>query len=220
MKGISYKRHRFRPDVIRCAGWLYLRFPLSLRAVEDALSERGLDLSYETVRRWAMNFGPFFARELRKSRPAPTTRWPLDEMIVRIGGRRMHPWRAVDDEGEVLGLLVQSRGNEGAALRLMRKLLREQGFAPTVIVTDKLRSYGAAFRKLRLTARHEQGTRKNNRAECSHQPARDESAACNASNRRVQPSASSAPLLPSTTCSTSSATSSPGRRCGSSGPRP
>src|SRR6478672_10497131 len=113
-----------------------------------------------------------FARELRRRRPRPTSRWHLDEMTVVIAGRRFWLWRAVDDEGEVLDLLVQRRRNKSAAVKLMRKLLKKQGFAPEVLVTGKLRSYGAARSELGLSARHEQGLRKNNRAENSHQPVR------------------------------------------------
>jgi putative transposase len=107
-----------------------------------------------------------------RHRPRPSDRWHLDEMVVRIAGKRMYLWRAVDHEGEVLDMLVQSRRDSWAALRLMRKLLRKQGFVPKLLVTDKLRSYGSAFRQLRLTCPHEQGLRKNNRAENSHQPVR------------------------------------------------
>jgi putative transposase len=152
--------------------WLYLRFTLSYRDVEELLAERGLDISYETVRRWVLKFGPAIARRLRQRRPRPSDRWHLDEMVVRIAGKRMHLWRAVDHEGEVLDLLVQRRRDCRAALRLMRKLLKKHGFAPKLLVTDKLRSYGAAFRRLRLTCPHEQGLRKNNRAENSHQAVR------------------------------------------------
>ena len=130
---------------------------------------RGLDISYETVRRWVLKFGPAIARRLRRRRPRPSDRWHLDEMVVRIAGKRMYLWRAVDHEGEVLDMLVQRRRDTRAALRLMRKLLKKQGFAPKLLVTDKLRSYAAAFRRLRLTCPHEQGLRKNNRAENSHQ---------------------------------------------------
>ena len=172
MTSISFARHQFPPDVIRHAVWLYQRFTLSYRDVEDMLAERGLDLTYETVRRWVTKFGPLFAKELRKRRPRPTSRWHLDEMVVKIAGKRNWLWRAVDEEGEVLDILVQSRRDTKAAVRLMRKLIRKQGFAPEVLVTDKLGSYGAAKRKLGLLARHEQGLRKNNLAENSHQPTR------------------------------------------------
>lgn len=167
-----FRGHRFPADVIRYAVWLYLRFTLSFRDIEDLLAERGLDISYETIRRWVAKFGTLFARELRKRRPRPTARWHLDEMLVTMAGKRYWLWRAVDSEGEVLDLLVQSRRNKAAAVRLMRKLLKKQGFAPEVMVTDKLRSYGAARAQLGLSARHQQDQRQNNRAENSHQPVR------------------------------------------------
>ena len=129
---ISFARHQFPPAIIRHAVWLYVRFTLSYRDVEDLLAERGLDVSYETVRRWVLKFGPLFARELRHRRPRPTARWHLDEMAVMIAGRRFWLWRAVDDEGEVLDLLVQPRRDKAAAVKLMRKLLKKQGFAPDV----------------------------------------------------------------------------------------
>jgi putative transposase len=146
MAPLSYRRHRFPPSIIQRAIWLYLRFTLSYRDVEELLAERGLDVSYETVRRWVVKFGPVIARDLRRRRPRPSERWHLDEMVVRIAGRRMYLWRAVDHEGEVLDMLVQRRRDRRAALRLMRKLLRKLGFVPKLLTTDKLGSYGAAFR--------------------------------------------------------------------------
>src|ERR1700724_1358959 len=172
MVEISYRRHRYPPAVIQHAVWLYLRFTLSYRDVEDLLAERGVHISYETVRSWVLKFGPVIARRLRQRRPRPSDRWHLDEMVVRIAGERMYLWRAVDHEGEVLDMLVQRRRDTRAALRLMRKLLKRHGFAPNLLVTDKLRSYAAAFRHLQLTCRREQGLRKNNRAENSHQAVR------------------------------------------------
>jgi transposase-like protein len=172
MAPLSYRRHRFAPPIIQHAIWLYLRFTLSYRDVEDLLAERGLDVSYETVRRWVLKFGATVAQRLRRRRPRPSDRWHLDEMVVRIAGRRMYLWRAVDHEGEILDMLVQRRRDRRAALKLMRKLLRKQGFAPRLVVTDKLRSYGAAFRELHLTCHHDQRLRKNNRAENSHQVVR------------------------------------------------
>jgi putative transposase len=172
MDHLSYRRHRFPPALIQHAIWLYLRFTLSYRDVEDLLAERGLDVSHESVRRWVLKFGPMIARRLRGSRPRPSDRWHLDEMVVRIAGKHMYLWRAVDHEGEVLDMLVQRRRDKRAALRLMRKLIRKQGFAPKLLTTDKLGSYGAAFRHLGLTCHHEQGLRKNNRAENSHQAVR------------------------------------------------
>src|SRR3981081_1289665 len=172
MDQLSYHRHRFPPPIIQHAIWLYLRFTLSYRDVEELPAERGLEVSYETVRRWVLKFGPGFARRLRRSRPRPSDRWHLDEMVVRIAGKRMDLWRAVDHEGEVLDMLVQRRRAKRAALRLMRKLRSKQGFVPKLLTTDKLGSYGSAFRNLRLTCPHEQGLRKNNRAENSHQVVR------------------------------------------------
>jgi transposase-like protein len=169
MARLSYRRHRCPSTIIQHAIWLYLRFTLSYRDVEELLAERGLDISYETVRRWVLKFGPLIARKLRQGRPRPSARWHLDEMVVRIAGKRMYLWRAVDHEGEILDMLVQRRRDTQAALRLMRKLLKKQGFAPKLLVTDKLGSYGSAFRHLRLTCPHERGLRKNNRAENSHQ---------------------------------------------------
>jgi putative transposase len=172
MARLSYRRHRFPPVLIQHAIWLYLRFTLSYRDVEDLLAERGLDVSYETVRRWVLKFGPTIARNLRQRRPPPSDQWHLDEMVVRIAGKHMYLWRAVDHEGEVLDMLVQRRRDKRAALRLMRKLLRKLGFAPKSLTTDKLGSYRAAFRHLGLTCHHEQGLRKNNRAENPHQTVR------------------------------------------------
>ena len=169
---LSYRRDRFPPEIIQHAIWLYLRFTLSYRDVEELLAERGVEISYETVRRWVLKFGPVIARRLRWRRPQPSDRWHLDEMVVRIAGKRMYLWRAVDHESEVLDMLVQRRRDSRAALRLMRKLLKKQGFAPKLLVTDKLGSYASAFRRLGLSCPHEQELRKNNRAENSHQVVR------------------------------------------------
>ena len=207
----AYRRHRFPPVIIQHAVWLYCRFTLSYRDVEDLLAERGLDISYETVRRWVLKFGRAYARRIQRRRPRPTERWHLDEMVVVIRGRQFYLWRAVDSEGEVLDFLVQSRRNARAAIRLMRKLLKKQGFAPATIVTDKLRSYGTAIRLLALSAQHEQGLRKNNRAENSLVFSRcdDESERCSGSNRPRPRSGSSPSMRPSTTSSTSNAIWSP-----------
>jgi putative transposase len=172
MQPISYARHQFPAEIIRHTVWLYLRFTLSYRDVEELLAERGIETSYETVRRWVVKFGPAFARNLRRLRPRPTSTWHLDEIVVTIQGKRMYLWRAVDSEGEVLDLLVQAKRDTKAALRLMRKLLTKQGYAPHELVTDQLGSYGAARRKLGLSCRHVQGLRENNRAENSHQVVR------------------------------------------------
>jgi transposase-like protein len=169
MAVISFKRHRFPPDVIGHAVWLYFRFTLSIRDVEELLSQRGIDVSREAVRCWVNKFGPLIAANLRRRRSPPTGRWHLDEMVVRIGGRRMYLWRAVDDEGEVLDVLVQKRRNKAAALKLLRKLLRNQRIHPETITTDKLSSYSAAAKVLGLSSCHRPGgMRENNRAENSH----------------------------------------------------
>jgi len=172
MHNISFARHRFPPDIIRHAVWLYARFTLSYRDVEDLLAERGLDISYETVRRWFLKFGAPIAKNLRCVRPTPSDHWHLDEMVIVICGKRHWLWRAVDNEGEVLEFLVQPKRNAKAALKLMRKLLKKQCCAPTRIVTDKLGSYHVSFRTLGLTAEHIDDKRANNRAENSHQPVR------------------------------------------------
>ena len=137
MKKISYSRHRFPGAVIQHAVWLYLRFPLSFRNVEEMLAERGIDLSYETIRRWILKFGSAIASNVRSCRVQPSGIWYLEEVFVRIGGKRTYLWRAVDDEGEVLEVLAQSRRNKRAALKLMRKLLKKQGYIPDKIVTDE-----------------------------------------------------------------------------------
>jgi putative transposase len=140
MQPISYARHQFPPNVIRHAAWLYLRFTLSCRDVEELLAQRGIDVSYESVRRWVLKFGPKFAASLMRRRPRPNDHWHLDEMVVRISGRHIYLWRAVDSEGEVLDMLVQRHRDKSAALKLPRKLLKRRGFAPRTVVTDKLRS--------------------------------------------------------------------------------
>jgi putative transposase len=172
MKKISYTGYRFPPEIIQQAIWLYLRFTLSFRDVEDLLAERGIMVSYETLRRWVNHFGPMVAADLRKRRPKPHTSWHLDEVYLKINGRLVYLWRAVDAEGEVLDVLIQSRRNNWAALKLMRKLLKKYGFVPDKLVTDDLRSYAAAASHLGLKKRHERGRWRNNRAENSHQQTR------------------------------------------------
>ncbi len=136
------------------------------------MAERGIDVSYETVRRWVLKFGSDYAQCIKKRRPRPHAEWFLDEVIVNIGGKPMYLWRAVDGEGEVLDVLVQKRRNKRTALRILRKLLHNQGIPPTKIVTDKLRSYGAALRDLNIEHLHDTTNRLNNRAESSHVPIR------------------------------------------------
>ena len=173
MKPISFKRHRFPADVIRHAVWLYFRFNLSFRDVEELMAQRGVDVSYETIRCWTIKFGPLIARRLKKRRWPPSPRWHLDEVVCRIGGKRMFLWRAVDDEGEVLDVLVQRRRDTEAALKLLKRLLRNQSIEPETITTDGLASYGAALDVLELRHIHRPGRlRENNRAENSHLPIR------------------------------------------------
>jgi putative transposase len=145
---------------------------LSFRDVEDLLAERGILVSYETVSRWVNHFGPMIATDLRRRRSKPHTIWHLDEVYLKIDGRLVYLWCAVDAEGEVLDVLVQTRRNKRAALKLMRKLLKKYGFVPDKLVTDDLRSYGAAASDLGIAKRHERGRWRNNRAENSHQPTR------------------------------------------------
>lgn len=171
--------------------------------MEEILAERGLDVSYETVRRWVLRFGPAFARNLRRLRPRPADTKHLDEVVVLIQGRRMYLWRAVDRAGEILDILVQSRRNKAAARKLVGKRLRKQSFAPSVLVTDKLPSYGAARREVALSAHNEQGLRKNICAENSYQWCDDVNGCCRTSIRSAQPIASSASIPPFTTSSTS-----------------
>jgi putative transposase len=182
MRTVSYSRHRFPAEIIQHAVWLYFRFPLSFRDVEDLLAERGIDVSYETVRRWSVKFGLAYAKTLRKTHPRADVRWHLDEVFVSINGKTIYLWRAVDCEGEVLDVLVQSRRNKQAALKLMRKLLKSQGFCPTAVVTDKLPSYGAALSDIGMKARHITGGRVNNRAEISHLPIQQRSTIPSTSN--------------------------------------
>ena len=173
MRSISFKRHRFPAAVILHAVWLYFRFTLSLRDVEELLAERGIDVSYETIRCWTIKFGPQVARRLKRLRPSPSPRWHLDEMVCKVGGRRMYLWRAVDDEGEVLDLVMQRERDTAAASRLLRRLLRNQPVDPEVITTDGLKSYPAALDELGLRHLHRPGRlQENNRAENSHLPIR------------------------------------------------
>src|SRR6266436_1834391 len=169
---IMYRGYRFPPEIIQRAVWLYYRFALSLRDVEELLAERGIEVTHETIRQWGIQFEPAIARDLQSRRPRPHSRWHMDELFVSIGGKRMYLWRAVDHEGEVLNCLVQSRRNKCAATKLMRKLLKKYGFVPTTIVTDHLPAYAAAMSDLRVSVRQERGKRKDNRAESSHVPIR------------------------------------------------
>src|SRR5690349_6987998 len=159
MMGISYRRHRFPPVVIQHAVWLYLRFTLSYRDVEDLLAERGLDISYETIRYWVLKFGPVIARRLRRCRPRPSNRWHLDEMVVRIVGQRMYPWRAVDHEGEVLDMLAASTRHSGG-VAADAQVAQDAGLRAEIADHRQAALYASAFRRLRLSCPHEQGLRK------------------------------------------------------------
>src|ERR1700674_4539150 len=172
MDKLPYGRHRFPGIVIGQAVWLDVRFALSFGDVEDIIAERGIDVSYETVGRWALKFGGIIAREPRRDWMGSDGRWHLDEVFVSINGKQLYVWRAVDSEGEVLDILVQPRRDRKAAFKLMRKLLKKQGVTPATIVTDKLGSYSSALRELGVARRHDTGRWKNNRAENSHQPLR------------------------------------------------
>ncbi len=167
-----YARHRFPAEVISYAVWLYFRFPLSLRMIEEILAGRGIAVGHETVRQWALKFGQSFAKQIRRRLPAPGDKWHLDEVVICIAGQKHWLWRAVDQHGVVLDILVQSRRNAKAAKRLLRKLLKKQGVAPRVMITDKLASYAAAKREVMPGVEHRQHKGLNNRAENSHQPTR------------------------------------------------
>ena len=164
MQKIGYAGYRFPPEIIEQAIWLYLRFTLSFRDVEDLLAERGYGLVRDRSP-LGESFGPMIAADLRKRRPKPYSIWHLDEVYLKIAGRMVYLWRAVDAEGEVLDVLVQSKRDKHAAMKLMRKLLKKYGFIPDRMITDDLRSYGAAARDLGIESRHERGQWRNNRAE-------------------------------------------------------
>ncbi len=169
----NYKGHRFPPEIIAHAVWLYFRFALSYRDVEELLAERGVILTYETVRQWCRKFGQSYANALRRRRPRPGDKWHLDEVFIQINGKQHYLWRAVDQDGHVLEILVQSRRNQAAAKKFFRKLLKGLAYVPRVLITDKLASYGAAKRVVLPSVEHRQHKRLNNRAENSHQPTRE-----------------------------------------------
>jgi putative transposase len=170
-----FRYFKTSPEIIRLAVMMYVRFPLSLRQVEDLLHERGIDISHETVRAWWNRFGPRFAAEIRKrrihNRSFSSWRWHLDEVFVRVNGEQRYLWRAVDHEGEVLESFVTKRRDRKAALRFMRKAMKRYG-RPQSVVTDRLRSYRAAMKEIGNAARQVIGRWLNNRAENSHQPFR------------------------------------------------
>ena len=169
---LSYRGYRFPPEIIAHAVWLYHRFCLSLRDVEDLLAERGITVSYETIRHWCRKFGAEYARTLKRRQGRLGDTWHLDELFVNIRGQRQYLWRAVDQDGDVIDILVQPRRDRRAAERFFRRLLKGQGGEPRRLVTDKLRSYGAARRDTMPSVRHDTSRYANNRAEVSHQPTR------------------------------------------------
>ena len=168
----SYHGYRFPREIISHAVWLYHRFGLSFRDAEDLLAQRAITVTYETIRQWCRTFGPVYARTLRRRRGRMGDTWHLDELFVNIQGRQQYLWRAVDEDGDVLDILVQSRRNRRAAIRFFRKLLKRQGCVPRRLITDKLRSYSAARHTVMPSVVHCTDQYANNRAEVSHQPTR------------------------------------------------
>jgi putative transposase len=167
-----YKHHRFPGEIISHAVWLYFRFPLSHRDVEELLFVRGVIVSYEAIRKWCCKFGQAYANALHRRRPRPGDKWHLDEVFIMINKERHYLWRAVDQDGIVLDILVQRRRDKKAAKKFFRKLLKGLTYVPRVIITDKLTSYGAAKREMLPGVEHRQHRYLNNRAENSHQPTR------------------------------------------------
>ncbi|MGW2248030.1 IS6 family transposase [Streptomyces hirsutus] len=168
----SYKGHRYPVEVISHCVWLYHRFPLSFREVEELMLQRGVLVSHETVRRWCLKFGQAYANGLRRRRPRPGGKWHLDEVFIKVNGELKYLWRAVDQNGNVLDILVQNRRDKAAARRFFRRLMQETRTVPRVVVTDKLRSYGAAHREVMSSVEHRSRKGLNNRGESSHQPTR------------------------------------------------
>ncbi|MFF0291740.1 IS6 family transposase [Streptomyces sp. NPDC005262] len=168
----SYRGHRYPVEVISHCVWLYFRFSLSFREVEELMFQRGVIVSHETIRRWCRKFGQAYANGLRRRRPRPGDKWHLDEVFIKINGELKYLWRAVDQDGNVLDILVQNRRDKGAARRFFRRLMKRTRAVPRVIVTDKLRSYGAAHREVMPSVEHRSHKGLNNRAENSHQPSR------------------------------------------------
>jgi putative transposase len=167
-----YRRHRFPAEVISHCVWLYFRFSISYRDVEEMMAVRGLTLTYETIRYWCLKFGQTYANGLRRKSPRLGDRWHLDEVFLTINGQVHYLWRAVDQDGEVLDILVQSRRDKKAAKKFFRRLLKGLRYVPAVIITDKLRSYSAARAGVMPSVEHIQQKYQNNRAENSHQPTR------------------------------------------------
>jgi putative transposase len=165
----SYKGYRFPAEIISHAVWLYYRFPLSYRDVEELLAERGIVLTYETICHWCRTFGQQYANQLRRRRARIGDKWHLDEIFLKINGKLHYLWRAVDQHGNLLDILVQSRRDKRAAKKFFRKLRKRYQCVPRVLITDKLASYGAAKKEILPGVEHHQHKRLNNRAENSHQ---------------------------------------------------
>src|ERR671932_1462845 len=168
----AYQGHRFPQEIISHAVWLYFRFSLSYRDVEELLADRGIIVTYETVRQWCLKFGQQYANQLRRRRPKPGDKWHLDEVFLKINGKTSYLWRAVDQNGNVRDILVQGRRNTAAAKKFFRKLLKGCTYVPRVLITDKLASYGAAKREVLPSVEHRQSRYLNNRTANSHQPTR------------------------------------------------
>ena len=167
-----YKNHRFPGEIISHGVWLYYRFTLSYRDVQELLFERGITVPHEAIRQWCRKFGQDYANQLRHRRPRPGDKWHLDEVFLTINGKRHDLWRAVDQDDNVLDILVQSRRNKQAAAKFFRKWLKGLQYVPRVVITDKLKSYGAAKRELLPGVEHRQSRSLNNRCENSHRPIR------------------------------------------------
>ena len=168
----TYKRHRFPPAIISYAVWLYFRFNLSHRDIEDLLAQRGIIVSYESIRLWCIKFGRIYTRRLKRRHTGYGDTFYIDEVFVKINGKQQYLWRAIDQDGDVIDVFLQSRRDGAAAKRFFKRLLRRQGEEPRQIVTDKLRSYGVAQRALIPETLHNTAQYANNRAELSHQPTR------------------------------------------------
>jgi putative transposase len=168
----AYKRHRFPPEIIQHAVWLYYRFNLSSRDIEDLLAERGITVSYESIRLWCIKFGSKYAKRLRRRHQGYGDTFFIDEVFVKIQGKQHYLWRAVDQDGEVVDVFLQHRRDGKAAKRFFKRLLKKHEGEPRKIVTDKLRSYGVARRELIPNTIHDTSQYANNRAELSHQPTR------------------------------------------------
>jgi len=169
-----YRGHRFPAEIISHAVWLYFRFTLSFRDIDELLAARGIFVTYETIRQWCLKFGQAFANELRRRQPRRGDKWHLDEMVITMNGKHHYLWRAVDQDGYTLDILVQSRRNTKAAKRFFRKLLKGLHYVPRVLVTDKLKSYAAAKKTVMPGVEHRQHKGLNNRAELSHQRTRQQ----------------------------------------------